>query len=263
MDAKIEKDVATRRNAAARFFLQREYAFGYLLFSMSSNEEEVIGNSIRKALPSAVKHSSCLDIGAADGRISRLYAKDMNVYEAFEPNPLLFSLLKSRFDSRANVRLRNLCFSPQSVTKIKKFDVVVCCHVFYHINPADWERTIAKIGRLLRKGGSFINVLWSVSSDVRMVAEKVTPNRWICVAEDFLSDNKAWFEQCRLRLKSREHLRPEIQAHSREAAAEIADFLVGRRYKHFYPRRKSYEALTWALLHGIGNTTEMQVYEKL
>jgi len=223
----MRNNIVPLKQPEKRFFLQRDYALGYLALSIGSQEEEVLGAAFRQAIRSfGGAGRSLLDIGCADGRLTARVAQFFKRLTVFEPNPTLFNHAMARLSRRHQFDGRNSTFPPDHRLLPETYDTAIASHVLYHIERSDWPSFFQAIAQSLRPGGVCITVLWNNLSDAKKYASRTDPTRWLCTSEDLLADRdslaSAGFEIVDLR-----QFDPVIRAYTTEAARDVTAFLLG------------------------------------
>lgn len=203
-----------------RSFMRKGYEIGYQLLSMSSDEENIIGDAILKNVPAI---SRLADVGCADARLAERLLQDCNDFVIVEPNPILFSLAVSRLQGRCRVTALNDVFP----CDIGINDLIVFAHVLYHVDESQWIATFQQLRLGLAPGGVLAIALWNRDSEARQLALSHSGfDRWLCAFEDLERYGQALAEVGLVRCAS-DTLTPLIKPHSIPAAKAILEFLLG------------------------------------
>ena len=209
-----------------RFFQDRLYAAGYLSLSISSREEELVGGLIQEIIASQTStRRSLMEIGMADGRVASRYANMFDRVTGFEPNPHLCNMLQHKMRGT----FHNNAYSGNAVEGIKH-NVIVACHVLYHIDQTEWPKLFQSFAERLERDGAIILVLWNAKAAAHEMTLAHSPDRWLVTAEHLLTPSATeLYRQCGLEIAETRQITPTIRVHNPEAARGVLGFLLGNR----------------------------------
>jgi 2-polyprenyl-3-methyl-5-hydroxy-6-metoxy-1,4-benzoquinol methylase len=213
------------------FFLDPEYMPWHRTHSISSDEQVLLAEKIIQSIETfRGRGQKVIDIGCADGGLTRRFARLFKSITVFEPNELLFSHAVSKL-SRETIQLHpyNEVFPPSDDVLLDNFDTAIVSHVLYHVDKEHWHSFFNAVSRALRMGGVCIVALWNEESQARDFLRRAAPERrFVCSAEDLLSHKgKSLLFDAGLEIVKVEKIAPVIKAHSQSAAESIIKFLLG------------------------------------
>jgi SAM-dependent methyltransferase len=214
------------------FYLTAEYIPMYRTHNISSDEPVLLANAIIRSIKTfGGKGPKVIDIGCADGGLTRRFASLFESITIFEPNDVLFSHAVSRLSRINAIKLQphNKIFPPIDPVLDDNFDVAVVSHVLYHVDKAHWRSFFNAISRVLRIGGLCIVVIWNKKSQIRQFICHAAPDREkVYSAEDLLThEGKLLLFESGLEIIEVKRIEPEIKAYSLGAAGDIFNFLLG------------------------------------
>ncbi len=257
---KLVASQSPERGISTRFFMEADYAFGYLLLSASCGEAQILGGAIRSVVQRlGLSRRGLLDIGCADGRLTGTIASLFGRLTAYEPNPVLFSLCKSRF---AGDEFPAVIW-PRAFSRLtapaETFSLGLVSHSLYHVDRAEWAEFFETLRRNIAPNGCLCVVLWSKLSDAYILSAQAEPARWLCTSDDLLSTRgQQMLAEVGLRLVAHEQVRPTIRSHSEEAARLVADFLLGNSARRSLLGRGASGSLSRTLCgRGVTNATDL------
>lgn len=125
----------------------------------------------KKILPRAKKRKNFLDIGAADGTLTKRLSPYFDKTTVVEPNPTLHDILKSR-----GFELIPCVFEKATLLENQKYDFILMSHLFYHMQQAKIEEEIRKAYFHLALGGSMLLVMMGPRGENHYLHSEVNPN---------------------------------------------------------------------------------------
>jgi hypothetical protein len=247
----------------ARFFLQEEYALGYIAFSVSSNEEISLGPLLHDLVHGRGEARRLLDIGSADGRLTKQVGRDCDHITFFEPNPVLYSLSLSRLRPVVTTLDAWNTIFPDGNSDAAKHDAAIVSHVLYHVQREAWPIFFASLACKVRPGGLLLVVLWNDNSEARRLSVAIDPSRWLICASD-LEEAMELIAAAGFALIRRIVLRPRVRTFSAEVAGLVTAFLAGQRNSIDSHRSDNARALCSKMLdEGISNQQTVFVLERM
>lgn len=218
--------------SVGRFYRTANYMLGYMLASACANEPQLIAQAIAPDNESS-SGRRLLEIGPADGRITRIISRYFDHVHFFEPQPVFHTLSCLAMDAvGGHYRSENAEFSPERVDEFQdRFHVILLSHVLYHVPEQHWVRWFSAFRSILAPAGTVRVILWSEDSEAFRMTNSLSPQRWPLTAERFLeaANHKDFHERTGLKVTEVMDLKPQIRAGNEASAKLILDFFLGHR----------------------------------
>lgn len=127
-------------------FLEEEYKKLDIVFIENSTQlNDLVNFIVKKILPNLKLKRSLLDIGAGPGHITATLSKHFSTTTIIEPNEKYHPLYDKNHEAyKANF---------QDVMLANKYDLVLCSHMFYYIDPPTREKYMRKLYNLTADDG--------------------------------------------------------------------------------------------------------------
>jgi len=240
-----------------RFYLSGSYALGYMLLSECSDEPAGIAEAVLQQWDTAgVQRQRLLDVGAADGRITSRLRDGFAHVEAYEPNGILFALLRRQLPS-SMVTLHNGAWRTRYAIH-QSVSHSFFSHVLYHIPISRWKTLIESAMRVEVSGRGRVAtfVLWDDEAEAQQFCRRVSSDRWHVTSADLirLLAPSTQPPNCRWCLSTM-RLAPTIRIAERPAAEAVATFLLGRRHPNTLSDRNAHDELVSILIGpGLNNS---------
>jgi hypothetical protein len=100
-----------------------------------------------------------IDAGAGSGQVMAWLADQFQRTIAIEPNPFFHPLLKHAWGSAEVLGAKIADVAPPAA------DLILCLHVFYYLDPADWRNQLARLASWLAPDGLLVLALQNTESD--------------------------------------------------------------------------------------------------
>jgi hypothetical protein len=114
-----------------------------------------------------------IDAGAGNGKVTQWFTDDFRRTIAVEPNPFLRDELK-RACPDAEVL-------PEAILEAKPSaagDLVLCSHVFYYVDGADWPASLERLGAWLSPEGLLVVILQNPETDCMQMLDSFMGRRF-------------------------------------------------------------------------------------
>ena len=127
------------------------YKKWHSIYIKNSNEHNIVSTLLKKIIFRLKKHKSFLDIGAANGALTKRISNSFQSVTVIEPN----------YEHNDVYKKHNYTYFNEYFMDLKiqdKFDFILCSHVFWLINKKTQKEFIRKAYNMLNEGGcaSFI-----------------------------------------------------------------------------------------------------------
>lgn len=147
-----------------------EYKDAIQILETTSKHISLVVDIIKKeVLPNLVHRQKFLDVGAGAGKLTKILQKEFIETTAVEVNPEL----KSCYDN-TGIKLYNSDFMQTQFAH--KFDLVLCCHVLYHLNHDAMTAFIEKLLSLVNTDGFCFIVLMAPRGQNHQFHEVFNPH---------------------------------------------------------------------------------------
>lgn len=158
----MEKDERVKRNTQIEMENDVEYQRQLAVFVKSSTEKGIELIKIGEIIAGLAKRKYFLDIGAGGGDLTIPISQSFDETTVVEPNEKQANFFKKRCPHFKvyNNFWENVDLAP------RRFDFILCSHVLYYIEEAQWITTIEKMYAHLEEGGRIAVVLQSPVGEV-------------------------------------------------------------------------------------------------
>lgn len=130
-----------------------EYATAFHLLSATARHHVNIGDVVQERIvPFLPEKPSLLDVGAGPGKVAEQLAPHFGSFTLIEPNP---QQLRSFALEGAEI----LHDTFERFESSRRYDLVLCSHVLYHVPLAQWGSFIDRLLEFVRPGGYCMIVL--------------------------------------------------------------------------------------------------------
>jgi SAM-dependent methyltransferase len=127
------------------------------LFIRSSTDKRIELVKIGEVIADLRHRRRFLDVGAGSGDLTIPLAQTFHETTIVEPNTAQIEFLRRRYP---HFRLHNVTWSDADLGA-DRFDFILCSHVLYYLDKADWMPAIDKMGAHLEQDGRLVIVLQS------------------------------------------------------------------------------------------------------
>lgn len=137
-----------------------------LLVSLTDEYTHLLPLFEASILPRLPKTDALLDVGAGPGLITSPLSKHFDHISLVEPDPLYcLEAVRKILASGKPVTAFNRLWEVAQLEQ-QRYDLVVCAHVLYFVDPEKWAEFIQKMMAQLASGGRLVIVLVAKGDDV-------------------------------------------------------------------------------------------------
>ncbi len=211
----------------------RDYQEAFELFLKHTDQKVVFKKKLNQLINLLPCRRVFIDAGAGTGQITSWFTERFQRTVAIEPNAFLHQPL------RKNSPEVELIDKPILVAKPERSaDLVLCSHVFYHINQDEWMANLKQLGSWLSSKGMLIMLLQNRETDCMRMLEHFLGSRF-----DLPGLVRSFQQEMRGNYRVEIETVPAyITTEDLEAAYTIAEFILNDQPMPLPPLRGAVEA---------------------
>ena len=150
-----------------------DYRQAFKVFLDHTDQKVNTREWLKRYIPTLPHHKVLIDAGAGTGQLTSWIAPDFERTIAIEPNAFL------REEFRKNLPACPLLSGfITEVTPPEMADLVVCSHVFYYIDRAEWMTNLESLGSWLKPGGVALVILQNPQTDFNRMIDHFMGKRF-------------------------------------------------------------------------------------
>ncbi|MGE6763385.1 class I SAM-dependent methyltransferase [Corallococcus interemptor] len=131
----------------------QDYATAFRLLAASARHPQNIHHIVTERLsPTLSERPTLLDVGAGAGKVSEQLAPLFTSLTLLEPHP-------EQSAGFHHAKAKVLPVSLEQYASQDRYDLVICCHVLYHVPVSEWGGFIDRLRGFVRPGGTCLIVM--------------------------------------------------------------------------------------------------------
>ncbi len=137
-----------------------EYHRAFEIFLDHTDQKLKARNWLDELIDRLSRRDTFIDAGAGNGKVTAWFTEKFGRTIAIEPNPSLRSELMRECRSAEVIAERVL-----DVRNAPAGDLILCSHVFYYIDAAEWMETLERLVSWLSSGGVLVLAVQNENTD--------------------------------------------------------------------------------------------------